>query len=113
MYFSKTRKASDVVMSILLQCTLNDSTQPGSTTAPALRWTPSQTKELLTLHPSSIMTLSHINEPLIRTFFPILQPCPITEFKTLQWPAILVTLPTTEFAPICAEGDNVTSVKKA
>ena len=101
-----------MVMSILQQLTLNDNTQPGSTIAPAFKWTPSQTKELLTLHPSSIMTLSHTYEPLIKTFFPILQPSPITEFNTLQWSPMLVALPTTEFAPICAECDNVTSVKK-
>uniref|UniRef100_A0A0A9EN49 eIF4-gamma/eIF5/eIF2-epsilon domain-containing protein n=1 Tax=Arundo donax TaxID=35708 RepID=A0A0A9EN49_ARUDO len=55
------------------------------------------------------MTLSHIYEPLIKTFFPIWQRSPITEFNTLQCSPMFVTLLTTEFAPICAECDNVTS----
>ena len=45
----------------------------------------------------------------MRTFFPILQPSPITEFNILHCSPILVALPITEFAPICAECDNVTS----
>ena len=47
----------------------------------------------------------------MRTFFPILQPSPMTEFDILHCSPIVVALPITEFAPICAECDNVTSEK--
>jgi hypothetical protein len=40
-----------------------------------------------------------------------LQPSPMTEFDILHCFPILVALPITELAPICAECDNVTSAK--
>lgn len=85
--------------------TLKDKTTPGSKTAPDFITTPSHTIECISLQPSSILTLSHIYEPSIETFDPIVQPPPTTEFDIFVLFPILVPFPITVKEPISAERD--------
>lgn len=92
--------------------TLKDKTTPGSKTAPDFMITPSHTIACLSLQPSSMVALSHIQEPSIETFDPIEHPSPITEFVILVLFPILVPLPMTVKGPICAERDSPMSEEK-
>lgn len=91
--------------------TLKDKITPGSKTAPDFIITSLHTIACFSTQPSSIVTLSHIQEPSIETFDPIVHLSPITEFEIFVLSPILVPFPMMENGPICAERDCPISKK--